>query len=178
MKKVRETKADKAAIVPEELPATPDTPTEEGETSAVKKTCEKGEKLMFLPDPDKGKDAMKTAGVIRPMIVRRSNPIYSAMHFNGMFNLPEVMQWLADDFYALTAGDPITINHQVIALDKGEKSAEALANLLLVIHDPIANCYHVVTPGSWIIKDGDLGYSIMNDKRFHQLYEDAVGDPM
>lgn len=159
MKKSKDAKTDTSAV--DETTATP-------ANGAAENIPAKPElKLITKPESE------RVLGTDTSMLVQRRRPVYDAMKFVGLKNLLNVMEWLDGDFYALTDGEPISINGQTISVNKEKGTTEPFDNLLLVIHDPITNCYHVVAANSWIVRDGDLGYSIMGGSRFYELYEQA-----
>ncbi|MCM1230283.1 MAG: hypothetical protein NC489_09120 [Ruminococcus flavefaciens] len=123
-----------------------------------------------VPAVDPEKSADPDLGAVRQVFLRRKHEYSKGLQFLGMKNLIEVMKWLGPDFYALTQGDPIAINNQVIKLEDKSARNNLANNLLLIIHDPRAGCYHVVSIGSWIVYDDDFGYSILSDEKMNEIY--------
>lgn len=109
-------------------------------------------------------------GVGATVYVRRVREVHMAMRYMGISNLPQIMEFLGEEFYALTSGRPVTINGQAITA-AGYDGNDPFKRLLLVIYDTIRQCYHVVEPDTWIIRDSDMGYTMMSDEKFQKLYK-------
>jgi len=85
----------------------------------------------------------------------------------------EMIEWLGDDFYALTNGDPITIGDATFARDKSEPmkaDGKPIGYGILIVHNPTTNGLYAVVPGDWLVRDDQLGYLIMSDENFRKRF--------
>ena len=102
-----------------------------------------------------------------------------AMRFISIYNMGDIMNWLGNDFYAVTKGDPIVINGQSISVKAPENRNandpySPFDEMLLIIHDPIASCIRVIGRGMWVVRDPNLGYHVLTDDEFRKQYASAT----
>ena len=86
-------------------------------------------------------------------------------------NIPRLINWLGNDLYAITNGQPIVIgNNEIANTDDASPVQGIMTNMLVVISNPVEQKLHVVAKGDWIVKDQDVGYLIYSDKIFKHRF--------
>lgn len=96
---------------------------------------------------------------------------FTAMHFANFESLTYIIPWLGRAFYALTNGDPIGIDGNIIRDKSKTDDSAPLSNLMLIILDPITDRLIVVQEGYWIMFNDEDGYSVYTDDQIRTKYD-------
>jgi len=110
---------------------------------------------------------------IRPLEVRHT--AHEGVQFR-LSNLFDILNWIGDDFYALTNGDPIGIEGHMISRNKSQVSGNdnpeinGMTHPTLVVSNKDTNRLLVVAEGEWLIKEPGMGYQVFTDDVVSQRY--------
>ena len=109
------------------------------------------------------------------------NPECYALRFT-LDNLPNILSWLGDSFYALTCGRPIDIEGIHIAY-KGSESENfqtSFRSMILAVwqNETKKDTITVVGYNDWLIHDDMYGFHSLNDETFRRIYRPDGDDEL
>lgn len=121
---------------------------------------------IYLPPPsDRGQ-----FGVENPVRIQPKLRTLETMKFDGIESLPGLLKWLGSAFYALTDGDPVTVEGTELRNSKKDGDMP-LTHLMLMIVCPVTNSLFAVEEGHWIVRDPMEGYSVLREEVMRKKYD-------
>lgn len=114
-------------------------------------------------------------GVDGPVKLKSRDPDPVAMHYQESpfpSNINEIITWLGDDFYAMTAGKPVTVNGLKISCDL-DPQKDPLDQLTIIIdnsHYASDTKVVIATPGCWILFQETKGYRVLSPEQMDEAW--------
>lgn len=102
-----------------------------------------------------------------------------SVHEGMQFRLPklfDILNWIGDDFYALTNGDPVGVEGHKISRNKSQETGNVhpeingMTHPTLIISDKVTNRLLIVAEGEWLVKEPGVGYQVFTDEVVSRRY--------
>ena len=100
--------------------------------------------------------------------------VHSGMRFE-LGNVLDMISWIGEDFYALTNGDPVGIEGNLIKVNKADADQRTpvypgMTHPTLIVKNTAVNQLLVITEGDWLIKEPGMGYQVFSDEVVRARY--------